>query len=107
MKVLLPDGFRYHAAQVFLVHLLGEHGLMDGAVEAAKLEPHSWQAAKLRSVDGALGRVSEERRRCPVFPAPVSRGFVHEEVVGYSLRLGYMARRFVHEKVVGYSLRVA
>ena len=35
--------------------VLGEHGLIDAAVEAAKLEPHSWQAAKLRSVGGALG----------------------------------------------------
>ena len=36
---------------------LGEHGLLDAAVEAAKLELHSWQAAKLRSVGGALGGV--------------------------------------------------
>ena len=64
----------------FLVRVLGEHGLIDAAVEAAKLDPHSWQAAKLRSVGGALGGVrsaaaalcfqlaSEElpRRRCPV-----------------------------------------
>ena len=60
--------------------VLGEHGLIDAAVEAAKLDPHSWQAAKLRSVGGALGGLrsaaaalcfqlaSEElpRRRCPV-----------------------------------------
>ena len=58
MKILLPNSFGYHAAQVFLVHLLGEHGLIDAAVEAAKLEPHSWQAAKLRSVGGALGGVN-------------------------------------------------
>ena len=37
------------------MHVLGEHGLIDAAVEAAKLDPHSWQAAKLRSVGGALG----------------------------------------------------
>ena len=29
-------------------------GSVDAAVEAAKLEPHSWQAAKLSSVGGAL-----------------------------------------------------
>ena len=39
------------------MHLFGEHGLIDAAVEAAKLKPHSWQAAKLRSVGGALGGV--------------------------------------------------
>ena len=37
--------------------VLGEHALLDAAVEAAKLEPHSWQAAKLSSVGGALGGV--------------------------------------------------
>ena len=58
VKVLLPDGFGYHAAYAFLVHFLGEHGLFDAAVEAAKIEPHSWQAAKLRSVSGARGGVS-------------------------------------------------
>ena len=60
--------------------VLGEHGLIDAAVEAAKLDPRSWQAAELRSVGGALGGVrsaaaalcfqlaSEElpRCRCPV-----------------------------------------
>ena len=62
--------------------VLGEHGLIDAAVEAAKLDPHSWQAAKLRSVGGALGGLRSaaaalcfqllsvracpvERRRCP------------------------------------------
>ena len=33
----------------------GDHGLVDAAVEAAKIEPHSWQAAKLRSVGSARG----------------------------------------------------
>ena len=34
---------------------LGKHVLIDVAVEAAKVDPHSWQAAGLRSVGVALG----------------------------------------------------
>ena len=54
VKVLRSHAYGYHAAQVFLVRGLGEHILVHAAVEAAKLEQHSWQAAKLRSVGGAL-----------------------------------------------------
>ena len=57
VKVLLPDGFGYHAAWAFLVLVLREHVVIDAAVEAAKIEPHSWQAAKLSSVGGAFGRL--------------------------------------------------
>ena len=35
--------------------------LIDAAVEAAKLEAHSWQAARLRSAGGALGGVARLR----------------------------------------------
>ena len=45
------------------------------AVEAAKVEPHGWQAAKLRSVSGALG--SQCVILLMVFDAIFSKGMWH------------------------------
>ena len=77
---------------------MGDHVLVQTAVEAAKLEPHTWQAAKLRSVGDAPGGLrivggdlggpwsatAAPRFRRTTLPDASIHG---EKVVGYRLRL--------------------
>ena len=65
--------------------VLGKHVLIDAAVEAAKVDPHSWQAAKLRSVDVVLGGLKSAaaaaaRREVPIQAAAAAarrEGSIH------------------------------
>ena len=82
VKVLLPHSFGYHPLEVLLVQVLGEHVLLDAAVEAAEVEQHGWRDAKLRSVGGARGGL-----RSATAAITCRRRFALEKVGAYPLRL--------------------